>query len=447
MIGSGKKDRFAAAWWSASLGARSTFGLLDRWRATPLVWAGAGLAVSGCAEMLEQAPVNDEPSALDQQEQQGWNVGGEGRPLVFAGAQQNDMTGTPAWRDAMSTLAPRLTPVGERWAPYANPALFQSIESLRNADLRAAIWPIYTPEMALAYRRGQALLPLLTENGACRNDVAVVLDLPGPQAVAVAAALANCLDPVFIFGNWPHPLGVVPAHLTLAAALYFLPAFDHGRPLRSANNAPVFVLDRQRLAPYTDEAGLFDNRYQVGLPAPDELKDAGILHVLYVTPDERVTMDSDDVNPDLVAANEAGVDVKLLALSDFSERPLPDWPVPPPDGDDGCGPPAPLAAAAGAGPGAAALYFGGSPATQRCFTFWYGWRSSSGPLRHPVAAPARLLPRCHFQPSPRASLAVAGGSPGHGWHAHGGVLAGAHASGFFGRSGSMGRFHDGGGFG
>ena len=445
MSGPGKKDLLAAAWWSASAGARPVLGLLDRWRAAPLVWAGAGLAVGGCAELLQQQDVNDEPSALDQQEQMGWNVGGEGRALVFAGAQANDLTGTPAWRDAMSTLSLRLTPLGARWMPYANPALFQSIESLRNADLRAAIWPIYTPAMALAYRRGQALRTLLVDNGACRKDVAVVLDLPGPESVAVAAALADCFDPVFAFGNWPHPLGVVPAHLTLAAALYFVPAFDHGRPLRPAASAPVFVLDRARMAPYTDAAGLFDNRYEVGLPGPDVLQDAGIRHVLYVTPDASVTLDADDVNPDLVAADEAGVDVRMLALSDFAERPLPDFPVTVPD-DDGCGPmPGPAVAMGGA-----PLYFGGSAGAHRCFTLWYGWRSASlsGP-RMPLPAPARLAPRCHFHPSPRASLATAAGSPGGGWHAHGGgSLPGAHGgAGFFGRSGSMGRFHGGGGFG
>ena len=64
--------------------------------------------------------------------------------------------------------------------------------------------------MALAHRRGEALLLAAHREGACRTDVALVLDLPGPEAVAVAAALAPCFDPVFVFDNWPHPLGVVP---------------------------------------------------------------------------------------------------------------------------------------------------------------------------------------------------------------------------------------------
>ena len=288
--------------------------------------------------------------------------------------------------------------------------------------------------MALASRRGEALLSLLAENGVCRSDVAVVLDLPGPEAVAVAAALAPCLDPVFVLDNWPHPMGVVPAHLTLGAALYFLPSFERDRAGRPATAAPVFVLDRQRFAPYTDDAGQFDNRYMVGLPPAETLQAAGIRHLLYVTPDDRVALESDDLNDDLVAIDASGIDVKLLALSDFSERPLPDFPELP-----SCGPPPLLL-----GPGPQ-FYFGGSPGSHGCFSFWYGWRpppplgTQGGPT---IRIPIRLAPRCRYRPAPRATFPAAShaarpgggwrGTPGHAW------------SGGFGRSGSLGRMHFGG---
>jgi hypothetical protein len=422
----GRRDLFAAAWWSASLRPLQ-----------PVAWAGAaGLVFGGCAELIAEMPQDEGHAALEQQQAGGWNVGGEGLALAFPGAQPADISGGAGWSGALLSLAGRLGPTSARWAPYYNPTLFQSLEAPRNADLRAVMRPIFTPEMALASRRGEVLASLLNADGVCRNDVAVVLDLAGPEAVAVAAALAPCLDPVFVLDNWPHPAGVVPAHLTLAAALYFLPAFERAAPARSPAAAPVFVLDRQRLAPYVDDAGQFDNRYLASLPPREALQAAGIRQVLYVTPDDRVTMEADDLNDDLVAFDREGLDVKMLALADFSERPLPDWPDIAP-----CG-----GAAVALGPGQ--LYFGGSPGAQSCFTFWYGWQPPSGSLalnlspapRPPI--PVRLAPRCRFHPAPRASVSL-GGHPsmGGGWRGGGWHGGGWH---FAGRSGSMGRVHFGG---
>ncbi len=417
----------SASWWRASLRARPLARLLSSWSA-PLIWTGAGLTASGCADILSETEPDRTQAALEAQQQDGWSVGDEGQPLAFPGAQLVDISGGAGWREALSTLAPRLSPAEPRWSPYYVPTLFQSLEALRSADLRAAISPIFTPEMAVASRRGEALLSLFLDNGVCRDDVAVVLDVAGPEAVALAAALAPCFDPVFVLDNWPHPNGVVPAHLTLGAALYFLPSFDRARPTRSASAAPVFVLDRQRLAPYTDDAGLFDNRYFAGLPSREALQAAGIRQLLYVTPDE-VSMDADDLNGDLVALDEGGIDVKMLALSDFSQTPLPGWPSQP---VPGCSP-APLS------PGPQPrYYFGGSPGSQGCFPWWYGWRFSS-----PVATgghwapiiPPRLVPRCQFHPVPRAAFPMARGSGG--WHP---VPGGGSW-----RSGSLGRAH--GGFG
>jgi hypothetical protein len=419
----------SASWWRASLRARPLARLLSGWSA-PLIWTGAGLTVSGCAEILSETEPDRTQAALEAQQQDGWSVGDEGRPLAFPGAQPRDISGGLEWREALSTLTLRLSPAEPRWSPYYVPTLFQSLEAPRSADLRAAISPIYTSEMAVAWHRGEALLSLFLDNGVCRNDVAVVLDVAGPEAVALGAALAPCFDPIFVLDNWPHPDGVVPAHLTLGAALYFLPSFERARPTRSASAAPLFVLDRQRLAPYTDDAGRFDNRYFAGLPSREALQAGGIRQLLYVTPDE-VSMDADDLNGDLVALDQGGIDVKMLALSDFSQTPLPGWPSQP---VPGC-PPAPLAF--GPQPG---YYFGGSPGSQGCFPWWYGWRFPS-----PLASgghgapfiPPRLAPRCQFHPRPRATLPLAAGPRGPGgWHP---------VSNGFGRSGSLGRAH--GGFG
>jgi len=222
--------------------------------------------------------------------------------------------------------------------------------------------------------------------------------------------------------------------VTLGAALYFLPAFERERAGRSPAAAPMFVLDRQRLLPYSDEAGLFDNRYFAGLPAPQALQAAGIRHVLYVTPDQQVTMDADDLNGDLVALDQSGIDVKMLALSDFSETPLPGWLD---DAPLNCPPASPV------GPGPH-YYFGGSPATQGCFSWWYGWQmpnffTSGGRL---AGIPASLAPRCRFQPTLRAPAATSGLHVGPGWRA---APLGPHVGFGRGGGGSMGRAH--GGFG
>ena len=421
----------SASWWRASLRARPLARLLGRWSG-PLIWTGASLTASGCAEVWSETDTGTAQAALEMQRNDGWSVGDEGQPLAFPGGQSVDITGGAGWQQGLTSMAPRLAPAEPRWQPYYAPALFQSLEALRSADLRLVIRPVYTGEMAIAWNRGEALLSVLIEAGVCRNDVALVLDVPGPEAVALAAALAPCFDPVFLFDNWPHPNGVVPAHLTLGAALYFLPAFERARAGRSPVAAPMFVLDRQRLLPYSDEAGLFDNRYFAGLPAPEALQAAGIRHVLYVTPDQQVTMDADDLNGDLVALDQSGIDVKMLALSDFSETPLPGWLD---DAPLTC-PPAPLM-----GPGPH-YYFGGSPATHGCFSWWYGWRIpnlfvSGG---HLAAIPSSLAPRCRFHPTLRAPAAMSGVHAGPGWRA---APVGPHLG--FGRGGSMGRAH--GGFG
>jgi hypothetical protein len=421
----------SASWWRRSLRAHPLVRLLGNWTG-PLVWTGAGttLGVSGCAEVWAEGEPAQAQAALATQEEDGWSVGDEGQPLAFPDGQPVDVTGGAGWRDKVTTLAIRLMPTQPAWRPYYAPTLFQSLEAPRNADLRAAIRPIFTPEMAVASRRGDALLSVFLDNGVCRNDVALVLDIPGPEAVALAAALAPCFDPVFVFDNWPHPKGVVPAHLTLGAALYFLPELEAARSGRAPSAPPMFVLDRQRLLPYDDDSAQFDNRYFAGLPSRETLHASGIRHLLYVTRDE-ATIDADDLNADLVALDQAGIDVKLLALSDFSETPLPGWLDTPT--------PCPPATFAGPGPH---YYFGGTRAAQGCFAWWYGWQTlpfppGSGSIaalsapRPPIPPP--LSRRCQFHPSPRAATPVMVG----GMHGRGGWTT----TGFHG--GSMGRAHGG----
>jgi hypothetical protein len=436
MSQSNRSFPLTASWWRLQLHVRPAFRLL-----------GAGLVTSGCAELAEEAqPPATPQTSLEAQQEHGWNVESEGAPLALPNPQTSDVEGGAAWQTAQLSL--ELAPGQARWTPYYDPTLFQSLDAPRNADLRALMRPILTPGMAVANRRGGALVSLFVDDrGLCRNDVAIVLDIDGPEAVAVAAALAPCFEPVFLFDNWPHPLGVVPSHLTLAAALYYLPAFESGRGRRAGDAAPVFVVDRKRLSPYSDAAGLFDNRYTTALPPRAALEAAGIRHVLYVTPSAEVTMDSDDLNQDLVELDRAGIDVKMLAMTDFADTPPPGWldpqqPAPPQP------PSQPVAVSL------PQFYFGGSPTSHRCFWRWYGWPPCHGQPVPPAAAerpmPLGLAPRAQFRPALRPAWAASF----HGMPVRGNPAMGARPgmsgmfrgtpTGAFNRSGSMGRFHGGG---
>ena len=404
------RDFLTGAWWHLSL----------RPPPAALAWAGIGVvgaSAPGCAQVLA-GPSAAPSSALAEQQDQGWAVGSEDQTLLFPDDQEVDAAGSPTWRDGLPSLAAALAPQSPRWRPYYAPTLFQSLQAPRNDDLRAAVQPIYSPAMAIAGRRGDALLSMFVRpDGSCVADTTLVVDLPGPEAVALAAALAPCFDPVFFFDNWPHPSGVVPAHLTLAAALYHRPVFERARAARATDAPPLFVLDRQRLAPYVDEASQFDNRYWARLPSPGTLASAGIRHVLYVTPSDAVVAEADDLNDDLVTIDRMGIQVRMLAMSDFQ-----------PDSSTQTTPLAP-------GDPDAPYYYGGSPDLHPWFWVWYGW--ATGASAPPV--PANLAPRCRYRPQPRSQFA---------WRAHGspppraGLGSGGAWHGFpWGRSGSLGRAH------
>jgi len=432
----GRRD-LAAAWWSASLRSRLPVGLLARWPPAPIVWVGAaglagGATLGGCAEFLADSPGESMRSSLETQREQGW-AAGEPAALYFPDAQEADVAGGADWRAAMSTLALRLAPAEPRWLPYYDPTLFQALQAPRNGDLRVLMRPVFSPAMAITSRRGEALLSLFAEQG-CRNDVALVLDIPGPEAVALAAALAPCFDPVFAFDNWPHPRGIVPSHVTLGAALYYLPWFEREKTSRAPDAAPMFIFDRSRLAPYVDESVWFDNRYLAGLPPADALAAAGIKHVLYVVPDSEIGTEADDLNDGVVALDRGGIDVRLLALSDFSETPLPGWldEVPPDPLVDPTAPPDPPVQLS------LDFYFGGSPRAHACFWDWYGWRRWPHAPQAALPMPPSLRPRTMFRPTWRGTIASGGwrGSPGSGWRGSPG--SGWHGS-PAGRSGSLGR--------
>jgi len=336
-----------ARWWNESRATwRSAATASQPSRRTMFLAVGgvtASILVFQIAKYFWERDTDPEVSmeALKVQQQLGWNTGQVGARLAF-GPDLNlrDVEGQPLRTEGMSTLWTALRPVQPGWTPYYIPTLFKSLADERSGELRAQMQMVHTDAMDQAFRRGQALDDVFGERGA-PDDVALIVDLPGPEAVALAAALSGRFEPVWLLDNWPHPQGVVASHVVLGAALFYLPIFERNREARGApsppagsasgsppspaalprvRTAPMFVLDSNRLAPYREAADQFDNRYLARVPSASALKEAGYRRVLYVRPtgqSPEQLRELDDLNDDFVAYRDADVEVRVVATDSF----------------------------------------------------------------------------------------------------------------------------------
>ena len=290
-----RDDLVGARWWQESL-QRSAPDRISRRNALLALALTLGPAAGGglLAWLLSQSDeVDITMDALELQRREGWNVGHAGAALRFPNASAVDIDGGAGWRDALGRLALELAPAQATLAPFYVPTLFQSPADPGSASLRASLTPLSPAPENRDVLRGAAIRSLFAGEQT-PQDVAVILDVQGPTSVAVAAGMAPGFDPVFVLDNWPHPLGVVPSHLTLGAVLYYRPLFMRLRGSRTGRAPPVFVLDRNRLARYTDEETQFDNRYVARLPTPTNLQSLGIRRVLYIAPDQSDMRELDD---------------------------------------------------------------------------------------------------------------------------------------------------------
>ena len=381
-----------ARWWNESRTVwRATRSASEPSRRTLFLAIGgvtASLLVINIVRWFAERDTDPEVSmdALKVQQQLGWNTGQVGARLTF-GPELNlrDVDGQPLRTEAMATLWTTLRPSQATWAPYYVPTLFKSLGDERSGDLRAQMQPVHTGAMDQAFRRGQGLADVFGQNGA-PDDVALIIDLPGPEAVALAAALSARFEPVWLFDNWPHPRGVVASHVVLGAVLFYLPLFERNREARGASDAassgaggspasalsrartpPMFVLDSQRLAPYREAADQFDNRYLARVPSARALKEAGYRRVLYVRPvgqSPEQLRELDDLNDDFVAYRDDDIDVRVVAADSFQLD-------------------ASLPATSGA-----RYAWGGSYHTHAVFWHSYGW-STIGPPGGAAVVPAR----------------------------------------------------------
>ncbi len=318
------------AWWNEALKLsaagdqrRLVLGALGAFAAVGIVLpAGIGM-------LADDDNGTERRPALTLQRRHGWSFGAADEATSLTLPERSGVV-DPA---VLARLADDLAPRAPALVPTYVPTLFQAIGSRPAYDapptedaaagflpLEAVIAPIDTAAMRAA-RASAARLRVLLGGPAALDTagLAVIVDLPGAAAVAFAGALADAFDPVFLFDNWPHPRGVVPAHLTLAAALTERQRLVDGRGTRSPLAPPLFVLDRERLSPYVDDENQFDNRWTARLPAADQLKALGITWVLYVAPNGAAPVESDDVVDDLVAWTAAGIAVRALQIADFDD--------------------------------------------------------------------------------------------------------------------------------
>jgi hypothetical protein len=288
-----------------------------------------GVGVATLLNESKEATALSKRRSLDMQKEYGWDFGARGQALVFDGVAEG-----PFDRSHLQSLSAVTSPSSQGPnAKYHVPTLAASLFATPSTTLpdpedgqpapdaapfkalAAVLVPVVTPAMTRAYHVGEAVARL----AARRKDVAVLVDLPGPEAVAFAAGAAEAFEPVMLLDNWPHPHGVVASHLTLAALAYYQPRFAAQRFSRTST-APCFVLDRSRLAAYSEATDRFDNRYYARMPKLAMLAKDGIGTLLYVVAAPSSLPEPADLN-DVLSARGSGVDVRALSLVDFDADP------------------------------------------------------------------------------------------------------------------------------
>lgn len=382
------------------IGAGALVGL-----GTVIALASSSSSAAGKTEGADEDFKTDQKAALDMQREYGWNFGATSDRLVFDGTST-----APFDKSRLSSLSSDLAPENSMYSPFFVRSLLESPTALRKTTpagdpdtftpLKDVLVPIFTAAMDAAYRRGRALASLFD---AAHHDgtksIAVIVDLPGPEAVAFAAGASSALDPVFLFDNWPHPKGVVASHLTLAACAYYQPLFA---AKKTPTPAPMFVLDRNRLAAYSDDAKQFDNRYVARVPSTPVLAKLGISRVLYVVPTDP-DRELDDLNDDFVYTVKQGAQLKALAATSFASG-IAVTPLPPTTTSTSTSSLDAGASDGGVRDTGPQYFYGGDPTTNEYFWIDYPWSapyvpkgqkppvepsfSRSGPSYVPIARPS-----------------------------------------------------------
>jgi hypothetical protein len=279
-----------------------------------LAW-GAVLAMAGVT-VYQLASDDDKEVSEDShglQEKEGWNVGSTDKLLSFEGSSLTDSRGRNLTGYDPNYLISVYQPRDPQWQPFFVPTL---IQSLSQQSLNGQMRPVFDGQMRETYQRAEALRNLISQTPN-PSQTLIISELPGPQSVALGAAMADTARLVPVFDNWPHPLGVVRSHETLGAMAYYASEINEKRSKLKENAPAILLLDSNRLTPYTDQDNQFDNRYLAKLPLADQLKQRGVQQVIYLVKDESQKEELDDINQDLVEWQKQGINVRMLRMSEF----------------------------------------------------------------------------------------------------------------------------------
>ena len=304
--GTNKPGGQMTEWFTNHISRRS----LGKGLAWGAVLAMAGVTVYQLASGGDKE-VNEDSFAL--QKKEGWNVGSTDKFLSFEGSSLTDSRGRNLTGYDPNYLTSVYQPRDPRWQPFFVPTL---IQSLAQQSLSGQMRPVFNAQMRETYQRAEALRNLVSQTPN-PSQTLIISDLPGPQSLALGAAMADTAQLVPVFDNWPHPLGVVRSHETLGAMAYYAGEINEKRSKLKENAPAIMLLDSNRLTAYTDQDTQFDNRYQAKLPPADQLKQRGVQQVIYLVKDESQKEELDDINENLVEWQKQGINVRMLRLSEF----------------------------------------------------------------------------------------------------------------------------------
>ncbi len=426
-------------WWEEKMSRRKA--------AKKTIAIAAGLVAVGgvTALILHDNDTEVDSDTLDIQREHGWNVGAEETQLTFENAVTTDSAAdgnvqvantTRTWNDfkAPGALMTVFRPKSEVWKPYY---VGTALDATTQETFRNVLVPVHSQAMDIAFSQGLGMKDLLSKS-AQTTKTAVIVDVPGPEAVSFAMALADVAEIVPVIDNFPHPNGVVPTHNTLGALLYYAREYEQVRSLQptAIDNTVCFVLDGKRLSEYKDDAGKFDNRYLAKLPSPEQLQATGVSNLMYVVANDTVKEEADDLNEYFTGYKDKGIKVSLVPMTNFQK------------GDD-------TQVAQQQRPGYRPVYYyGGYPYTSVWFFYHYPTYSYYQPLPPQRSLRNINVNRPAYQPSARSTMfssRTTGGAGGVGRQKPAGfgrVSTRMNSSGELtgirsGRSGSFGRVRGG----
>lgn len=239
--------------------------------------------------------------------------------MVITAPRDKDARGETTWHPRLTSLVDNLGPRRADLQPFVVRTLLDVPRELGTRGDVTGGWlqPGLSDEDRRMHQRGVRLAQGLEQAGGGTAGLAIILDLPGPATVAAGAGLAKVTDPVPTFDNLPHPQGVVPSQDTLATAVAWASTYAHAQMIRSLEAPPCFLLEGNRLAPYTNDSGRFDNRSRARLPSVDAFKRLGVTHILYVRERAGDVAERDDLNELFLALAEAGINVRHTGIDRY----------------------------------------------------------------------------------------------------------------------------------